>query len=290
MNSITKRLHRLLGLQIILLLSVSRLTAQSGPEKGFGTDLPSGVKAIDIISLVAPDVDTSLVTLIGMKKWPYKQNTYLAIVCVSRSSKDYSADTLFSDGKQCCNAGYGGTNESENPKIVYLSMIEYVDKLKLTAAYPGPLDIKTSWRYSNIESPEQDSTSNLNPGNYDCFDFANYKVSDSETAFGIRVGWRTMYSGGGGYFKALMLFIVQGDKIINILSEPTDEEGMSGGDWQEDGTRDKNFWETHNVVIMLPHKSSGFYDLRMKQIDSKWFRDFKWDMTKNRYIPKTKNN
>jgi hypothetical protein len=224
-----------------------------------------------------------------MKKWPYKENTYLVIICVSRDKGNYSNDSLFADGKQCCNAGYGGVNESRNPKIVYLSLIEYVDKLKLIGSYPGALDIKTSWKYSNIEPPDQD-TSYLNPGNYDRFDFANYKVSDNQVAFGIRVGWRTMYSGGGGYFTALLLFIVQGDKIVNILSEPTDEDGMSAGEWNDDGTRGKNFWETHNVIIMLPHKTSGYYDLRIKQSNSKWSQDFKWDIGENRYIPEEKNN
>ena len=283
------RLLRLSALQLFFILSISPLLAQSEPDKGFGPELPLGVKPSDVIQLIAPNIDTSLVTLIGMKKWPYKENTYLAIICVSRSKKDYSTDSLFSDGKQCCNAGYGGVNESENPKIVYLSMVEYTDKLKLIALYPGPLDVKISWRHSNIGTPDQDSTSYFNPGNYDRFDFANYKVSDNQVAFGIRVGWRTMYSGGGGYFSALMLFIVQGDKIVNILSEPTDEDGMSAGEWNDDGTRGKNFWETHDVLIMLPHKTSGYYDLKIKQRDSKWSQNFKWDEGENRYIPEEKS-
>jgi len=95
--------------------------------------------------------------------------------------------------------------------------------------------------------------------------------------------------GGGGYFSALMLFIVQGDKIVNILSEPTDEDGMSAGEWNDDGTRGKSFWETHNVLIMLPHKTSGYYDLKIKQRDSKWSQNFKWDEGENRYIPEEKS-
>jgi hypothetical protein len=285
-----KRLHGLLALQIFFILSISQLLAQSEPDKGFGTELPLGVKPIDVIRLIAPYIDKSLVTLIGMKKWPYKENTYMAIICVSRSKSDYSTDSAYSNGKQCCRAGYGGSNESENPKIVYLSMIEFIDRLNLIASYPVPLNIRTSWIHSNIMSPDHDSTSNLNPGIYDRFDFANFKVSDNQVAFGIRVGWRTMYSGGGGYFSALMLFIVQGDKIVNILSEPTDEDGMSAGEWNDDGTRGKNFWETHNVIIMLPHKTSGYFDLRIKQTNSKWSQDFKWSIGKNRYIPMEKNN
>ena len=262
-----------------------------GQDNDFGTEIPLGVRANDILQLVAPNCDTSLVTLIGMKKWRYKSDTYLAIVCVSRSKDDFSTESLFCHVKQCCNAGYGRVNESEHPKVVYLSMIENKERLRLIASYTGPLDIKTSWEYSNIESPDRFGETYLNPGNYDKFDFANYKVSDNDIAFGIRVGWRTMYSGGGGYYSALMLFIVKGGKIINILSEPTDEEGMSGGEWNDDGTRDKNFWETHNIVMVLPKKTYGFYDLMIKEINGKkWSQIFKWDINENRYKPEKKNN
>lgn len=280
-----KRLTRYLLFQIFFVMFNYSLFAICGPENGFGTELPEGVKPGDVIQLIAPDIDTSLVTLVGMKKWPHKENTYIAIICVSTSKEDYSTDSVFSDGKQCCNAGYGGVNESENPKIVYLSMIEFTDSLKLVASYNGPLDIVTSWKYSNIEAPDFNTDSYLNPGNYDEFDFAKYKISDNQVAFGIRVGWQTMYSGGGGYFGALLLFKVQGTEIVNILSEPIDEEGMSAGEWYEDGTRGKNFWETNNIVVMLPHKTSDYYDLQIKELNGNWSQVFKWNVPENKYLP-----
>jgi hypothetical protein len=234
-----KKLHRYIHFTIFLLLSCSALLGSNIQENEFGVDLPIGIKAKNIIQLIAPKVDPNLVTLVGMKKWPHKENTYLAIICLSRSKEDFSDDTSYCSQKQCCNSGYSGTEESERPKIVYLSMLEFKDTLKLIASYPSPLNVRTTWKDSNIESPDGDKNSYLSPGSYDKFDFANYKISDTQTAFGIRVGWRTMYSGGGGYFSALLLFKVDGNKIVNILSEPMAESGIAGS-----GPENKNSYNS----------------------------------------------
>jgi hypothetical protein len=53
-----KRLHKLLPLQIFFILSISQLLAQSESSKGFGTELPLGVKSSDIIHLIVPNIDT----------------------------------------------------------------------------------------------------------------------------------------------------------------------------------------------------------------------------------------
>ena len=278
--NIKKGLTRLLLVGFLIGFSFEEALGQA---KAFGTELPVGVESQAIIKLMTPDIDPSLVTLVGMKKWPHRPNTYLAIVCAARSRADFSNDSLYAGGVPCCNAGYGGVQESETPKLVYLSMLEYTDDLKLIASYPGMLDVKTCWKHSNMEAPNYESEDFLNPGSYDRFDFAKYKISDDQIAFGIRVGWRNMYAGGGGYFQALMLFMVQGSTIVNVLSEPISEEGMSSGEWNADGTRSKNIWETNNIVIMLPSKTSGFYDIKMKELKGKWSQRFKWHAGDRRY-------
>ena len=267
---------------VIALLGEARLFASENGENGFGIALPEGVTSHEIMRLVAPGADSTLATLVGMKKWPYRQNTYIAIVCCAPDREEFKTDTAY--GRNCCNAGYGGFNESANPSQVYLGMVELREKPVLVAASRGPLKVLTSWENSNIES-EVGKGDSVSPGIYDLFDFAKYKVSDSQIAFGMRVGWRVMYAGGGGMFYGLMLFMARRGEIVNIFSEPIGEEGMSNGEWREDGSRDKNVWGTDNVVILLSKKTNGYYDIQLREKGGKWKQTFKWNSEANRYCP-----
>jgi hypothetical protein len=249
-------------------------------ENGFGILLPKGVTSKEIIDLISPRTDASLATLVGMKKWPYRRNAYIAIVCLAPDRKEYETDTSYSNGRPCCHAGYGGFNASKNPSTVFIGMIEYQKELKLVALHDGPLAVYTNWENSNIEPSDIEKTDSVYPGIYDKFDFANYKVSDNQTAFGIRVAWRVMYAGGGGLFYGLMLFVVKENKIINIFSEPIEESGLSGS-----GPEDKSSWETVNVLMILPHKTSDYYDIQVKEKGGKWNKIFKWNAETNRYQP-----
>jgi len=256
----------------------------------FGTSIPEGLASKEIISLLAPKADPSLTTLIGFKKWPYLQNSYMAIVCLSSNRKEYESDTLYTNGMPCCKGGYGDGSESGyNPKEVYLAMVEYSQndktKLKLVASYGKPLDVYTNWRNSQLDAPMYAENDSLLPYEYQGFDFAKYKVSDNEIAFGIRVNWREMYAGGGADFQAIMLFVVNGNKIINILSEPTFCSKMIAGEWNEDGTRDHDFSEGKNIIIVLPQKANNHYNLQLKEVRGKWKKVFAWSKENFRYQP-----
>jgi hypothetical protein len=265
---------------MIITFALMAISATKPPYDNLGVFLPEGVTSEKLIKLIAPpNTDFSLVTLVGMKKWPYKKDTYAAIACFSPDKREFKTDTSFSSSKLCCNSGYGGFEEARTPKKVYLALVEYTDELKVIAKYNGPLDVKTCWENSNIDNDNINKTDSIYPGSYDRFDFAKYKVSDDKIGFGIRVSWQVMYAGGGGYFQALMLFIVNNDKIINILSEPMGESGISGT------VNDKSEWETINILQILPSKTNGFYDLQLKENDGEWKKIFKWNPETSHYIP-----
>src|SRR5574339_144803 len=50
-------------------------------QDGFGTALPSGLTANEIISLIAPGKDPSIARLVGAKKWRHRENSYVVIAC-----------------------------------------------------------------------------------------------------------------------------------------------------------------------------------------------------------------
>lgn len=265
---------------MIITFSLSIISA-TGPSYDYlGVSLPEGVTSEKLLKLIAPpSSDFSLATLVGMKKWPYKKDTYIAMACFSPNKKAFATDTSFSNSVPCCNNGYGGFEEARTPGNVYLAIVEYTGELKVIAKYGGPLDVKTSWENSNFINDNINKTDSVYPGSYDWFDFAKYKVSDDKVGFGIRVSWQVMYAGGGGYYRALMLFIVNGDEIINILSEPMEESGISGT------VNEKYEWKTDNILQILPNKTYGFYDLQLKEKGGKWKKIFKWNPEKNHYIP-----
>jgi hypothetical protein len=224
-----------------------------------------------------------LATLIGLQKWPQKEDTYVGIVCLAPDKKSRANDLDYCQGTGCCRAGYGGFNEAKEPRRVFIGVVEYKDRLKLVASSGGPLSVLTNWQQSNIDPNDDVNADGVYPGIYKGFDFAPYKVANDQIAFGIRVGWQVMYGGGGGMYDALMLFLVRGDKIVNVLSEPIGESGMSGGAAEE-----KRTWETNNVVRILPSKHAGHFDLQLKARGGKWKQTFQWDAGAYRYLPQPK--
>jgi hypothetical protein len=246
----------------------------------FAFEGPKGVTTSQVFGLIAPGEDQHLATLIGLQKWPQKENTYVGIVCLAPDKEHYKDDMDYCRAFSCCRAGYGGFNEAKAPRRVFIGVVEYKESLKLVASSGGPLKVLTNWQQSNIDPNDEAVVSDgVYPGIYEGFDFAPYKVSNDQVAFGVRVGWQVMYAGGGGMYDALMLFLVRGDKIVNVLSEPIGDSGMAGsGD-------DKHSWETTNVLRLLPKKHAGYFDLQIKERGGKWKQTFQWDTKANRYLP-----
>jgi hypothetical protein len=230
---------------------------------GFGTNLPVNVSKSDILKLVVPQVLDKKPFLVGCKKWPYQENMYISIVIFGEDG-DYSGD-------------------------VYLAMLEYdgdvVKKIAGSAAtYAEGLNVKFDWGSTNCDCPMVNEEGSLLPQEYQKFDFAKYQISDHKIAFGIRVGWFEGYSGGGAFFQGLMLFVQDEDKIENVFAEPMGYFKNIAGDWNEDSTREHFITQEENVLIILPHKTNGYFDIKLSSINGTWSRLFTWDKNQGRYL------
>lgn len=256
---------------------------------GFGTALPAGMTAKTVVQLVAPGRDAALATLVGVKPWPHRANTFVAIVCLAANKSDHDQDLKYNDGKPTCAATIGGGSKgSDASKEVHLALLEYPANAAAPtriASYGKPLDISTSWEHSNLLPPTSAEDGPLVPSDYARFDFAAYKISPTQTAFGIRVGWSEGYAGGGADFQALMLFAVDGERIVNILSEPVYFSQNLAGSWHKDGTREHTLTEGENIVSFLPKVSDGHFDLRVKARKERWSQVFVWNADDKRYQP-----
>lgn len=274
------RLACTLSAAMAVSLASSPAISQSD-RPAFTFDAPKGITAADVCALLAPGEDQHLATLVGLQKWPQREDAYLGIVCLAPDKVQYDVDREYCRGFSCCRAGYGGFNEAKNPRRVFLGVLEFRERLRLVASSGGPLKVVTTWEQSNID-PNDDGVKEEGayPGIYEGFDLAPYKVAKDQVAIGLRVGWQTMYSGGGGMFEALMLFLVDGDRIVNVLSEPIEESGMAGG-----AAEAKREWQTKNVLRILPHKHADHFDLQLKQRGGRWKQTFQWDAEAKRYLP-----
>ena len=256
---------------------------------GFGSTLPAGWTAKTVAQLVAPGKDAALATLVGVKPWPHRSNTFVAIVCLAANKVDHDNDLKFNDGKPTCAATIGGGKEgSDTPKQVHLAMLEYQPgdtAPKLVASYGKALDVTTSWTSSGMQAPESAENKPILPGDYLRFDLAPFKISATETAFGIRVGWSQSYSGGGAEYQALMLFAQDGSRLVNILSEPIYYSENIAGDWHKDGTREHSFSEGDGIVTFLSKKTNGHFDLQIRAKREESKQIFVWDDKSKRYQP-----
>jgi hypothetical protein len=278
-------------------------------EDGLGTNLPPGLTAKDIVRLIAPNEDSALVIVVGAKAFPYRLNSYVVIACFVRGKNKY-AQEIDSADKSCKKKSYGRDD------VVYLGLIEYEPKASRPKLIAKSLEIDTSWDFitpkqlrsashkKNVfqstrkfelggggltlalfESGIYTKSTILPNGKYKEFDFAPFKISDNQTAFGLRVGNGQGYAGGFGYFEVLTLFTIDNNQIINVLAEPIYFYQNIAGDWNKNGTRQHDLYEGENVLAVLPSKTYGYYDLQIKSLDSEWERVLAWNDSQKRYLP-----
>jgi hypothetical protein len=237
-----------------------------------GTNLPAGLTKESIVRLIAPNEDISLLSLVGAKAFPYRLNSYVVIACFAQDKEDLSEYKGW-----CGQTFFGGKTD------VYLGLIEYENsRLKLIASSIKKVKIEAVSNNSNLY---QASRRPLIPEGYVEFDFAPYKINNTQTAFGLRLGWEESYSGGNAYFESLAVFMIDKDRIVNILSEPMYFYQNIAGAWNKDKSRQHDLYEGENVIIVLPTQTNGYYDLQIKSLDSKWQKVFSWNNSQKRYLP-----
>ncbi|UOD28598.1 hypothetical protein INH39_24590 [Massilia violaceinigra] len=270
----------------------ARTQADVKPD-GFGTVLPAGLNAKQLIALVAPGRDASFAMLVGAKAWPYRANSFVVIACFSRNEQDAERSRKASTGPSCDGTSRSGGAPASIDPAVYFGVVEYQAGSAaptLVASYGKPYDIKTSWAFSQVEGPGEDDEppasgqKGLMPEQYRRFDFAPYKITPMETAIGLRLGWNEGYAGGGADFEALSLLRIDGNKLVNILSEPVSFQKLIAGDWNKDGTRQHDEYEGTNVLSVLPSTTNGYADLQLRLLGSKSKQVFTWDSKRARYM------
>ncbi|NHZ37468.1 hypothetical protein [Massilia rubra] len=270
-------------------------TAAVPPPDNFGTALAPGLDAKAIIALIAPGRDASLATLVGARAWPYRPNTYVAIACFARNKKEFDAERSEGNLPGCRQYRDRLGENEEIGKAVYLGVVAFAAggaQPALVASYGKALDIETGWNASALARPivlddaVRAGRSTILPEEYIRFDFAPYKISATQTAIGVRVGWNERYTGVGmGSFDALSLFRIDGGKLVNILSEPIAFETDSNDGYDADGNRKGIVREGGNVLTILPGNTGGYHDLQLKTLKGRWKKTFVWDSAASRYMP-----
>ncbi|WP_156912916.1 hypothetical protein [Methylocaldum szegediense] len=287
-----------------------QMSGSTRPD-GFGTVLPRGVTAEDVVRLILPKADPSLATLVGMKRWPYGKDMYVAFACIAPNQATKDSVIKYNNGEPICSPrDKVVVDPSGNPEDEYLmalAMLKHDEQKRLSLASTviswsgiegSPLG--ASWEHSNLVNPDgiawsedKDNESRYAlffPEEIYRFDFAKYAITKSNIAFGIRSGISKGYAGGGGNFQILTLFAVVDGELRAIFSEPIYYFQDIAGDWNEDGTRNHNIYEGENIVIVSEATANGYFKLLVKPkkiVKSKkkpWHKSFRWDPTIRRYV------
>ena len=169
-------------------------------------------------------------------------------------------------------------------------MIEIKDGAapKLVAS-SASVDTPVAWAKTGLTERPQDADdvkdATIRPDSIEEFDLAAYRIAPDALAFGVRAGWSEGYSGGLGNFTALYLFVIDGDKLRQVLAVPMSAYKDTAGDWHKDGTRDHDITDMANVVVMAPQQSDGHFDLVVKGRTARYQRLFRWSKTAGAYQP-----
>ncbi len=113
------------------------------------------------------------------------------------------------------------------------------------------------------------------------FDFAPYRISFGETAFGVRVKQPINLGGnGGGANESLFLFLPRGDQINLVLKVLMKSSGTIlsslGKDGKREGPEEDVGDDKGTVIKILDSKTQGYNDLQ--KLDSKGrTMQFKWN-------------
>jgi len=92
------------------------------------------------------------------------------------------------------------------------------------------------------------------------FDFAAYRLTDKEYAFGVRISRNRGYAAGFATLDSALFFRLNGKAIDVVLATVMSYEADLAGNWNEDGTRDRDGHSGSAVIVVSKHKTRGFFD------------------------------
>ena len=244
----------------------SQMSGAPQPD-GLGTALPAGFTKEFLLRELAPAADPATLVLAGAKPWAARPNSYVAMVCLARTAKA-AARAVKSSRTDCSNVlGQGDERD------VMLGVFEAAPGAapRRIARTPDPVDTPTNWYDSNIDMPmdlslqEGKGAPLAEPQGWRRWDLARYEIRPGDVALGLRATWTEGYSGGGAVFEALYLFRIDGDALRPVFARPMAFTKDIAGDWNADGTRQHDVSDASNVLVMLPRKTDGYFDIKLSQ-------------------------
>lgn len=250
-----------------------------------GVALPDGFTRDFLVQQLAPGLDPKRLLVAGVKPWGQRPGTFVAMVCLA-STPERAARLIKFGGGECADLssdddkngawfGVFGTTPGKAPTLL--------------ARTDGPVKTPTDWRNTNIDLPQDLATEDANapllsmPTEWKHFDLAAYKIAPGAVAFGVRAGWSEGYSGGGANFEALYLFHIDGPTLRVVFAQPMSFFKSIAGDWHPDGTRDHDMSDASNILVVLPEKTDGYFDLQLRQQGGKWRKTLKWSAVERGY-------
>jgi hypothetical protein len=244
-----------------------------------GVHLPSGLTAKTIGDLLIPTTDNAPPSLVGAKAWPARADSYLAIVCTGGTGP-------LGDEPQC--GPPRDYDRDPRPLHVYLGLIEMkAGVAPRLIAQSGPIDGAVSWARSGLptqpQAAEDAKGAPIVPGTFDGFDLAAYRVAPEAPAFGLRASWNEAYSGGGATFVSLYLFVIDGDRLRQVLAAPVFAFVNTAGDWHADQTRDHSIIEAALTLVQSTHGADDHFNLALESRTSHWRRLYRWSKTAGAY-------
>nr|WP_193568674.1 hypothetical protein [Citrobacter sp. NCU1] len=246
------------------------------PTKGFG-ELPQGLDKNRWIAWVAPNEDPKNLILTGAKPWG-KDGKYIGIACFADNPADAKQAKQYT-GNDCPE-----NNNSRRVNKLYLGIFSWQNQqLQPIARSEKPLDQLSAWN-KNAEKESNDET--VRPlAYYTKLDLAPYRITPDTLAFGVRGGYSNAYSGGGAFYEILELYMIKGNKIINVFSDLVYQYEDIAGDWNQDGTRQHDISESKYILKLRSAKTNGFYDLERVNLQDKSSHIFRWSESLQQYVP-----
>jgi hypothetical protein len=207
-----------------------------------GQVLPADIKREELIKVLRPEAGMSAgsnrteeVVGIGVKPWKYSSNAQIAVLETDVREKNPSG---------------GSSSLYRNLSIAVIKLIPDSSAFTIIAKTKEPIRMINGYQFNN-------------------YDLAPYKLSETEYGFGLRRCVINVGTGAIDSFESLDLFRLSGSEVKRVLSTPVYYEVIVHRG------RGKGEKETATISVSAV-KTNGYFDL-IKRAGSLKPAVFKWD-------------